>query len=222
MSHIVRSTWAAETPLSLRKALGASLDANIRQSAEVFRTHQRSTVVRVCVRNSDFIVKRFNAPTFYIRFRRLLTTNPARRAWNNTRIVEKLGIATPRNIACIQTLTNDLRPISYLISEYIPGTPSDVYFADDSISTERKHRTAEAIVNSITRLHVAGYIHGDLKGRNILIHNDTPYFIDLDTLQLRRISLNRNRGIRRDYDRLKRTVPEISMVLDSSSSPAPL
>ncbi|MDN3517877.1 lipopolysaccharide kinase InaA family protein [Aquisalimonas lutea] len=163
----------------------------------------------------DLVLKRFNAPDVPTRLRRLISPSPARRAWRNAFVLQRLGIATPRPLACIQALTQTLRPVSYLAVEHVPGLSAEAFFLDPDSPVDLKQAVAARIVESVCRLHGAGYIHGDLKGRNIIIHEATPYFIDLDSVRRRMLPPNRRRGTCKDLARLFSTVPAIREQIDT-------
>lgn len=218
MTRIIRVSCAPDSPPALRKALAHSLDELLDQAAEVYRTHKRSTVGRVTLAGNELVVKRFNAPGLYARARRMVSISPARRAWRNASLLLQLGIPTPRNLACIQTVAHGLQPVSYLVTEHVEGTSSERFFADPDIPDDIKRRVAERILDAVTRLHDHGYIHGDLKGRNIIVRGELPYFIDLDTIQRRHLAFNQRSGVRKDFARLFRTVPGIREATDSHSA----
>ncbi|MDZ7811079.1 MAG: lipopolysaccharide kinase InaA family protein [Arhodomonas sp.] len=105
------------------------------------------------------------------------------------------------------------------VSEYLEGRPSDGFFRCRDVTVQRKRVVAYRILQAIRHLHANGYVHGDLKGKNILVRDDVPYFIDLDTLRQRWLGANRGRGISKDYARLIQTDPIVTAVRGSRAGP---
>jgi len=209
--------WAEDVPDPFQRAIFRALERFPANALETFRTHRRSTVGRVSIDGQSLVIKRYNAPNTYTRLRRMVGPSPPRKAWVNACILHRLGIATPR-VLCVVTvgLQGRRRPGAYLVTEYLPAQPSDAFFGSADISVERKRIVASRLLEAIRQLHVHGFVHGDLKGKNILVREDVPYFIDLDTLGRRWLALNRSRGVSKDYARLHETIPLLHEYGESS------
>jgi len=208
--------WAGTVPEQAQGAILEALERFPTNAVETYWTHRRSTVGRVSIDGRSFLIKRYNAAKPSARLRRLLGVNPARRAWKSATVMGQLGIATPAVLGIVTAgRRGRLRPGTYLVTEYLPAQTSDVFLGAGLIPRERKRAVADRILQAVQRLHRHGYVHGDLKGKNILVSDDVPYFIDLDTLGRPRWGFSRRRGQKNDCARLFRTNPLLLQYADS-------
>ncbi|MEX0732338.1 MAG: lipopolysaccharide kinase InaA family protein [Aquisalimonadaceae bacterium] len=182
-----------------------ALDACLDASEQRFRTHRRSTVARTWLGDHHVVIKRFNLPDTLTRLKRMVSRTPARQSWINAQRLLAMDIATPTPISCVERRYGPLRGESYLITAHVVGYGLDQFFSDPAIDDARKTRVGEKVLEIVARLHRSGYIHGDLKARNILVRNDQPLMIDLDTVEYRWFPGRLRRGITDDIDRLMST-----------------
>ena len=200
--------WTEAVPEQTRTAVLDALDRFPASAVEIYWTHQRSTVGRVSIGDQCFVIKRYNAPKRSAKLRRMFGMSPAGRAWRNAAVMQRLGIATPRVIGIVTGWPwAGWRRGVCLVTEHLEGQASDTFLGSAHIPVERKRMVAARILQAVQRLHACGYVHGDLKARNILVCDDVPYFIDLDTLGRRRLTGRRGRA--KDYARLIQTTPSL-------------
>lgn len=213
MTHIGLK-WADTVPEQTRTAVLEALGRFPMNAMEIYWTHRRSTVGRVSIDDQCFVIKRYNALKWSTRLRRMFGVSPAGRAWRNAAVVQQLGIATPRVVG-IATVGpwRSLPPGAYLVTEHLQGHASDTFLDSADIPAVRKEIVADRILQAVQRLHAHGYVHGDLKAKNILVCDDVPYFIDLDTVGRRRFTGRRGRA--KDYARLLQTTPSLLEYADS-------
>ena len=202
MRRIVTSD---EFPEEMLRILSAQVETLVTSAEHQYWTHKRSTVVYQRIQGHEVIIKRFNAPTLKAIVKRRLGPSPALKAYRNAMKLGNIGLRTPRPIASLDTRG----PASYLITEYLHGEGTDAFFADTGRSEACKQRVAERIRAAVEHLHRAGYVHGDLKARNLLIKEGQPYFIDLDSLHTPWLPMRRRRAISADYARLQASLPEL-------------
>jgi len=200
--------WADTVPEQTRTAVIEALERFPANALETYQTHRRSTVGRVSIGGCWFVIKRYNVPKPSTRLRLVLGVSPAGRAWKNAAVARQIGIATPLVVG-IATVGpwGHLQPGAYLVTEYLQAQTIDMFLESAQMSVERKRTVADRVLQAVQRLHAHGYVHGDLKAKNILVSNDVPYFIDLDTVGRPLLRCNRRRGMAQDYERLFLTNP---------------
>lgn len=183
-----------------------AMDACLNTAEERFRTNRRSTVARVRVAGHDLVIKRFNTRNATSWLKRQFPPTPARRSWQSALVLLGMGIATPTPVAYVERRFGPFRGVSYLVTEHLDGRELNEFLADATVSEGRKVEVTSELVTLISRLHFAGYVHGDLKARNVLIREDIPVIIDLDSLNRRWLAPRLRRGIRNDLARLSKTI----------------
>lgn len=199
----MRIHWHPSVGDDVRQALLRHQNDPLALAGRTFRTNPRSSVGHAQLGDTAVIIKRFNTPTLLVRVKRILGPSLAWRAWRNAAVLQRLGIATPQPLARLESGRWRLRPVSVLVQEYAAGVAGDVYFADPTVPLEVRQRAAARLAEQVARLHAAGYIHGDLKPKNVLIDAGRPCLIDLDSMHRRRLRVNLTRGIDKDRRRLQ-------------------
>lgn len=207
MSHLV---FASELSTVLRHAIEARKDTLLDQWKESYPTHGQSTVVHAVMGGRDVIVKRFNAATLRSWCKRMAGSDKAVRSWRNAQRLLALGLKTGRPLARMTPDRARLHAVSYLVLEYIPGVRADHYLRSPDVSHERKTRVALRIVEAVWHMHSAGLVHRDLKGKNLLIHEEQPWFIDLDPLRRPVARPVLNHGMAKDRRRLPNLLGPLS------------
>src|SRR5690554_3766046 len=137
----------------------------------------------------------------------------ASRAWHSWRaghLLSVLGIATPQPLAVIENRWCGLRGRAWLISDYC-GEQDIIarlnpYQNTDTVP-EAEISALEALLQALIREKIS---HGDLKGHNILWHQQRCYLIDLDAMQQHRSMRSFARAYTKDRTRLLRNWPQQS------------
>lgn len=203
--------WVSSVSAARRPGIKHALSAFPNNAEAVFRTHDRSTVGRVSINNQPVLIKRYNANRPIPLLGGRLAAIPARRAMGNARVLNRLGIGTPAVLCLAREISGwKTGRYVYLVTEHLEALSLGEYFRATDISEASKASVSARLLAALSRLHGARYVHRDLKGRNVLIHDGEPYLIDLDTLRRRWFSVSRRRGVRKDYQRLLKTVPELA------------
>lgn len=130
--------------------------------------------------------------------RRFLGRSRARAEFENLNYFDACGIATP-NIVAFGEFTQGVKRQACLITEEIPSVESllDLKNNQDPKLEDPKwvRRIADLIAMYTSKLHAKGFIHIDLKWRNILVEKSTEkvYFIDCPQGHHPRINLERGK-----------------------------
>ena len=91
----------------------------------------------------------------------------------------------------------------YLITGYLPAESCEIYFNGER-SVQEKQMMANKITHLLKGLADLFIAHGDLKASNILIKDDQPYLIDLDSMRQYSNSKTCARASMKDWNRFIR------------------
>ena len=128
------------------------------------------------------VIKRYNIKGFWHGLSRALRQTRAAASWANAHRLNILSIATPKPIALIEERFGYFRGKAYFLSEYLDAPDASTFFAQ----IKNKKSQAEAIQNIVEmfyRMYLLKLSHGDMKASNIKMLGETPYLIDLDSMQ---------------------------------------
>lgn len=146
---------------------------------ELLKDGNSATVAKVIVGDRTLVIKRFNLKSFWHFLKRCWRPSRAANAWRFGRLLELIGVPTPKVLGFVEKRLGLLRRQAYLITEWTmaeelsrryPTEPPDGALAkqiDDIFSLLSKYR-----------LH-----HGDLKASNLLMDESANIeLIDLDSM----------------------------------------
>ncbi|MGE5295357.1 MAG: lipopolysaccharide kinase InaA family protein [Solirubrobacterales bacterium] len=166
-------------------------------------------VSRMKLGGTDVVVKRYNYKGLLHSLRHTLKGSRAKRCWLNANRLHLLGIATPHPLAYIDRYQGPLLRCSYFIAEFVDGQPLHRILRDRNVPEDRKQKLIDAVVRTLDQMARHGISHGDLKHTNILCRNDVVILIDLDDMQVHRVSWLRQYRFGRDKARFLRDLREV-------------
>jgi tRNA A-37 threonylcarbamoyl transferase component Bud32 len=140
-----------------------------------------STVSKINIDGTDFVVKRYNIKGLWHRIKRIFTTTRAARSWENAHRLTALGIETPMPVALLEKRTGPFRGVAYYISKYVKGPDAAQFFATKNHISQKN--VARQIAQLFHNLKTARISHGDMKATNIIIVDQQPFLIDLDAMR---------------------------------------
>jgi tRNA A-37 threonylcarbamoyl transferase component Bud32 len=164
-------------------SLAAVLDPTI-DSGDYIKRHDLSDVYRVQWAGRDVVVKRYNHVGLIHSLRHTIKGSRARRGWWNGQRLLRLGIPTPRPIACIDECRGPLLWRSWLITEYVDGPNLQRVLEDDDVPAGRKRRLIHQTLRLIDRMRSRGISHGDMKHTNIRCVENRVVLTDLDGMEV--------------------------------------
>lgn len=200
----LRVVWrAAQTEL---EPLLAAPDAAI-AGGHVYKTGGTATVVRVEHGQRSLVIKRYNIKNVLHWCKRFWRPSRAWHSWREGYRLSVLGIATPQPLAVIENRWCGLRSRAWLISEYCGE--QDIIdrlaaYKDGGVVPEAEVVALVELLNALIREKIS---HGDLKGHNILWHQQRCYLIDLDAMQQHHSMRSFTRAYLKDRARLLRNWP---------------
>ncbi len=174
-----------------------------------------ATLVQYKINDNDLVIKRYNMKTRAHALRRAFKESRADHSWQYAHILQKKGINTPNPIAMKEKRFGPFRNKAYFICEYVKGPTAFHFFHDTQISYEKKSIIAAQIVSIFDKLKSSLIIHGDMKATNIIIHNNKPYLLDLDSMRIHKNKYMFMLAWQKDMKRFMRNwndLPEINQL----------
>ena len=176
----------------------------------IYKTGGAATVARVEHLGRKWIIKRYNIKNFMHWLKRCWRPSRAWHSWQAGFLLELNGIPVVQNLAVRETRKLGLRGAAWLISEYQGEEDLIARFAphvESGAVPEADLQQLQALLQAMIRAKIS---HGDLKGHNILWHNDRCLLIDLDAVRRHRSRTRFVRAFARDRARLLRNWPQDS------------
>lgn len=187
----------------------ATLDRFI-ESGHIYKTGGAATVARVQHKGQSWIIKRYNIKGFLHWLKRCWRPSRAWHSWQAGFLLELEGIAVVQNVAVRERRLFGLRRQAWLISEYAGEQDLIDRFAPYIDSGEVPEQDLLSLQQLLAGMIRAKISHGDLKGHNILWHNDRCLLIDLDAVRQHKNHGSFVRAFKRDRARLLRNWPQDS------------
>jgi hypothetical protein len=167
-----------------------SIDSTFRVSGQQVAKSSLSEVIRITAGSRNFFVKHYsgNCESVWIRWfglRGLVEPQCVKKKWQYLTLFEQFGIPTATLVGYGLERHCGSFVRGALITEEIPDTVDLAALArtDDPRLHERSwvKELSNQIAEHVRRLHAAGFVHNDLKWRNLLVNNDGKpkvYWID--------------------------------------------
>lgn len=190
-------------------ALIADPDAFI-ETGHIYKTGGAATVARVEHEGQRWIIKRYNIKNFTHWLKRCWRPSRAWHSWQAGFLLELEGIAVVANVAVREKRWLGLRRQAWLISEYAGEQDLIARFkphVSDGQIPQADLQQLQELLKAMIRAKIS---HGDLKGHNILWHNDRCLLIDLDAVRQHSSHGSFARAFKRDRARLLRNWPQDS------------
>ncbi|MCP4673255.1 MAG: hypothetical protein GY857_18345 [Desulfobacula sp.] len=126
------------------------------------------------------VVKRYNMKNRFHALRLAFKKSRADISWRSAHLLLKNRINTPKPIAVKEIRFGPFRNKAFFICEYIKGESARSFFC--GTKTDGFQITAESIIKVLRQFKSLKISHGDMKATNIIIKDNTPFFIDLDSM----------------------------------------
>jgi tRNA A-37 threonylcarbamoyl transferase component Bud32 len=169
--------------------------------ADCIKDGNTCTITRNTISQYGLVIKRYNIKDNWHGVKRALRRSRAAISWENAHRLVFLGIPTVRPIALLEYRLGLLRRRAYLVMEHVEGPSCLDYFNDSGISEQDKQAMALRVAGLFRQLQSNKISHGDMKARNIIIHNDRPVLIDLDAMQEFNSEATFRRAMNKDINR---------------------
>jgi tRNA A-37 threonylcarbamoyl transferase component Bud32 len=147
---------------------------------QILKAGSTATVVKVNYAGKTLVIKRYNIKSFWHLLRRCCRSSRAAISWQNGRLLQLLGVATPMPLGFIENRIGWFRSTAYLVCEQSDGQDMKVAFKK-RVPTQNELIQLENIFKIFKKYHIS---HGDFKATNFLIEkNGTIQLIDLDAMR---------------------------------------
>ncbi|MBS0290250.1 MAG: hypothetical protein JSS07_09485 [Proteobacteria bacterium] len=189
------------------------IESYIEDPVKVLKDDPTSTVVVIEVDSRLLVVKRANTKGWIHVVRRIFTPSRAMRNWQFAHKLLKIGLQTFTPVAIKEERFGPLRGRSYFMCTYIQGIDALNYFALGATFKKEWKNVANRIALMIDKLAVHWLSHRDLNLSNIILVENQPWLIDLDSMRQHGWSYFAKRGAKRERKRFMENWSEVPQVL---------
>ncbi|MHC4763175.1 MAG: lipopolysaccharide kinase InaA family protein [Planctomycetota bacterium] len=174
---------------------------DLMRDGQILKDGNTCFVSRINLAGKEIVVKRYNYKGVIHSVRHTLKRSRARRNWLHAHRLVMLNIPTAAPLAFIEKCRLLIVCKSYFITEYIDGRKLCDFLQGDDACEELHLRTVKTVAELLNKLSKHQISHGDMKHSNILITENKPFIIDLDSMTAHKSNWLFN--IRRKKDLLK-------------------
>ncbi|MDA0979224.1 MAG: heptose kinase [Proteobacteria bacterium] len=167
--------WQLHSDDPVEREAFASPGSVLNLSGDIINENWMSTLLRVSLGSGHYYVKRYAVRGRGMR--RLAGRSRARAEWENLLWFEAQGIPTARVVACGEGRFES-GYCGLVVTEERPGT-LDLFACAASrkdllLVPEWRRGVIRRLAGMVRTMHEQGFVHGDLKWRNILVEVDAP------------------------------------------------
>jgi tRNA A-37 threonylcarbamoyl transferase component Bud32 len=155
-------------------------------TGDILKNGNTCFVSRIQLCGRDIVVKRYNHKGLWHSLRHTLKGSRAKKCWLFGHRLKWLGIPVAKPLAYIELRHCGIIRQSYILNEMIEGESIRDYLNNSDLDEPaRQHirKKADALLRQIVEHRIT---HGDLKATNILICDNQPVLIDLDSMKYHR------------------------------------
>ncbi len=152
------------------------------QDGRILKDGNKCFVSRVSLAGREVVVKRYNCKGIIHSVRHTIKRSRARRNWLHAHRLRMLNIPTAKPLAFIEKRRLLIIYKSYFITEYIDGQKLSDFLQDNSLLEKQRLSMVKKVTELLNKLSEHRITHGDLKPSNILIVDNKPMLIDLDSM----------------------------------------
>jgi len=208
----VTDIWQLSNPSELEAEQFRNLDHVLGVEGEQINTSDMSTLVRVKVGESKYYIKKYHRGGRH--FRRRLGRSRVRAEWENSHYFTQIGVPTARLVAFGERRKPFGDRIGALVIEELENVQDMAVVLKTGHHMQQNKGWLGGVTLKIAKytamLHDKGFVHGDLKLRNILVNfgqDPEVYIIDCPDGSIKSGMLF-DRGIVKDIACLDRTAKE--------------
>ena len=176
-------------------------DESCPEPAALLKDGNSSTVWRTDINGHELVVKRYNVKNFLHGLKLAVRKGRSHISWQNAHRLRFYGIATPRPVVLYRNTRHRLRPTTYFITCHVSGVDAREWFSEQSHTSDQMMIMAEKIGAMMQQLEALWISHGDMKATNILIVDDEPQLIDLDSMRQHHSLRSFAPALKQDRDR---------------------
>ncbi|PCH63143.1 MAG: hypothetical protein COC19_01540 [SAR86 cluster bacterium] len=154
------------------------------EKGELIKNGNSSTVARVTIGSTDYLLKRYNIKGFWHGLKRLFKTSRASNSWRYANSLQMLGVATAKPLMCLERrYFAYLRQRAYFLCELVPGDHVLQLLeqtGDNTVQWSKIEASYSALFDCMKRYRIS---HGDMKASNFIYNDSSLYVLDLDAMK---------------------------------------
>ena len=150
--------------------------------AALLKNGRTATVARFSWGGGCQVVKRYKVQGVWHWLRLCFLLSPARRSWQNSHLLESLGIQTIAPDFFLERRLGPLHTRSYLVYPFIPS--EDARTVLSRADKEDRPFLIQSLMNMLLCLRGTMVSHGDLRATSILMTERGPLLLDMDAVVL--------------------------------------
>lgn len=153
----------------------------------IFLKNDETSTVGLCeIDKQQIVIKRANTKGIMHFIRRLFQSSRAQKNYEFAKRLQDAHILTFEPMAIVEERFGWLRGRSYFVCSYLKGIDALHYFAHDATPQPNWPLVAKRIVLLLQSLAKQKLYHQDLNLSNIILIDDKPHLIDLDSMRANR------------------------------------
>lgn len=166
--------------------LGESLQQvfakELSDTAHALKHDRTTTVIKINAHQQALVLKRYNARTAWHRLTRAVRLSRAARCWRMSYRFQHAGLHVAQPIMMQETRFGPFRGDAFFISTFIQGNELLTQFP--TMTEPDQSKVVAAVQEAFGRMQAHRITHGDMKSSNLIWHNNTLFFIDLDAARV--------------------------------------
>lgn len=182
------------------------LDQYIDQ-VQSYKHDQTTTVAKVVIGESSFVLKRYNPRSFLHKIKRALRRSRADRCWQMSYAFARAGLNIAPPVFMYEERFFLVRKYAYFANQLLLG--DELLKSLPRMQKSDQLKVMEACKEAMKLMRKHKITHGDMKASNLLWVNDRLFFIDLDGARQHRSTLSWARSNKRDRKRFLKNWQEI-------------
>ena len=163
----------------------ASLD-DAMEDGEILKRGNTCFVSRIQAAGKDIVVKRYNYKGLWHSLRHTFKGSRAKKCWLFGHRLRWLSVPVAEPLAYIELRYCGIIRQSYILNKYIDGQSVLDYVNQPDLDKEARQEARGKTYALLDQIAEHKITHGDLKASNILICDDQPVLIDLDSMKRHR------------------------------------
>jgi tRNA A-37 threonylcarbamoyl transferase component Bud32 len=152
------------------------------ETGTILKDDRAARLVRCTYNHWDIVIKRYNHQGLWHSLRYTIKGSRARKCWRFGHLMTALDIPCAAPVGVVEQRKFGLLWQSYIINVFIEGPDIRTYLQPDLPEAE-KHAVLSKMQKLAAQLVKNNLIHNDFKHSNLLIQNDSPVLIDLDSMR---------------------------------------
>ena len=155
-------------------------------AGDILKNGNTCFVSRIQLCGRDIVVKRYNHKGLWHSLRHTLKGNRAKKCWQFGHRLKWLEIPVAKPLAYIELRHCGIIRQSYILNNYIEGSNICDYVNQPDVDENTREKVRAKTFALLGQIVEHQITHGDLKANNILICDDQPVLIDLDSMKRHR------------------------------------